>query len=193
MAKRRAKAAPEKAAPEKAGPRSEAGGGEFTTVSTRFDELELRLLREAAERRRWSLAQFVRVAAKEKAAHVLNSSGSALVGVHQVLRGIVHQFHDPEPLFLDEVGREVTLEDVECQTGPLFQFRGSPIDHELFTDFILIIRRLGSELADLLEASYDHARDNATFSLKALIDPADPVLAPSNLEARAGHFETEAE
>lgn len=158
------------------------GQSDTTTVSTRFDESELRLLKDAAEKRRWSLAQFVRIAAKEKAANIVNSSGAAVVAVNQVLSAVVDQLISPNIHGLDRENtdsygnpRIVSVEEVSEATGDRFDVEVVGLDHQRFGEFVLVVRRLGSELADLLNAAWEMSRGSDSYSLSALIDPEAPT------------------
>lgn len=165
--------------------RGNAPQAESTTVSTRFDEQELPLLKQATGIKGWSLARLVRIGAYEKAANIVNAAGDSVQPVRALLGKVVHQLFSAQVRFLGDSGSELSEDDrdevldsfsnVTCESESLSE--------ATFKDFLKIVRSFGADLAPLLEDEFRRSQATKFDLLTGLIDPtsaSNPTASPSN-------------
>jgi hypothetical protein len=145
-----------------------------TTLSTRFNERELNVLRKAAEAKKWSLARLLRLGAIEKAVHILNAAKPEMLAVRDLLTKVARQLRVPqteEPLFSGDGSGEGSGDGSGDGSG------SGGADK-----LVMAIARLGAELAPMLTqelaALNVHGFDN-------LMDPATVALADTPEPAQA--------
>lgn len=158
-----------------------------TPISTRFDKDELGILRQAAEKKQWSLAQLVRVGAYEKAVNVINSTGHLVPAVRSLLGKVIEQLLEPKvvhkrPHSVAAARMDFNTFEVDfCQS---IKYEGSlglsTLDEAALERLLRAIRGLGSELADLL--SDEIARRKASDP-RLVSEMIDPTLPPSRSDS----------
>jgi uncharacterized protein (DUF1778 family) len=132
-----------------------------TTLSARFDEREMELLKRAAEKRQWSLSQLIRCGAFEKAANIVNATGPIAGTARDLVREVVS--HLLRPRVEDESNQPVGA--LLADTG----WHVVPVSERQYQDLIVCIRTLGSELAAWFEE--EAVRLKLPPALSSLIDP----------------------
>ena len=149
-------------------------------LSARFDQQEFEVLKRAAEKKQWSVAQLVRAGAYEKAVQIVNATGGARSGVETVVSRVVAQLQRPDYDCYDLTGETrdpETGEDIPFgDTEEYYKLRVVPraVSPEDFFRFVRVIRALGPELADLLEEVYRKSTGGESLEqkLNALLLPS---------------------
>jgi len=152
-----------------------------TPISTRFDKEELEILKQAADKKQWSIAQLVRVGAYEKAVNVLNSTGHLMPAVRSLLGEVIEQLLEPKVVHSRPHSVGAARMDFNtfghdfCQS---IEYEGSlrlsALDEATLERFIKAIRGLGSELADLLSEEINRRGASDPCLMSEMIDPALP-------------------
>jgi len=170
-----------------------------TPISTRFEKAELEILKRAADKKQWSIAQLVRVGAYEKAVNILNATGHLVPAVRSILGQVIDQLVEPKvvhtrPYSVGEARMDFNaFEHDFCQSidyeGSL---RLSSLDDAALERFLKAIRGLGSELADLLSDEINRRNASDPHLVSEMIDPTlqasknVPSEPPKNAEGVAG-------
>lgn len=177
------------AAAEKAGttpPTDIVAGKGPTTLSTRFDEIELSLLSEVARAKQWSLAQLIRVGAIQKAIHVKNLSGASRPAVDQFAANLLEHLLTPEVFYLHD-GQDISVEEAETEMQehmPGLEARARRFADWQLENLIRIIRTIGADFATVLEDELRRRTATATSSLSSLLDPTTIDFASTSISER---------
>ncbi len=122
-----------------------------TTLSTRFDEQELALLRQATEKKQWSLSQLIRVGAYEKAVNIVNANSPAAYPVRRLLAEVVQQLFEAKVMVSDNYGPEGPCEFEPEHFGvhPDCDVYATTLKVEDGLGLVEGMRKLGAELAPM--------------------------------------------
>lgn len=184
-----------------------------TTLSARFDEKELEVLKRAADLRQWSFAQLIRAGAYEKAVNIVNAATERSYPVRRLIARIIEQLIQPkliaifndrgdEELSLDERSRLVELwnhaqgydfgsgwDDLGCTT----------LHRDHVEKLAVAIRALGSELGTIVVDELQRAVHSET-KMEDLILPEpgsteqlNPDDSVNSKKSSAKHQQEEAE
>jgi uncharacterized protein (DUF1778 family) len=125
-----------------------------TTLSTRFDEQEMALLRQAAEKKQWSLSQLLRAGAYEKAVNIINAQSTAVYPVRRLLSEVLTQLIHPRLMLCDDGDDgDGFLEEFDPdrhQGAPAHLLSSTSLGQGVAAQLAEAIRRLGAELAPML-------------------------------------------
>lgn len=156
-------------------PRPKSAAGPLSSLSTRFDDKEMEVLKKAAEVKQWSVSQLIRAGAYEKAVNILNASGPGALSIRRLLGRVAEQLFDAHLQNFDyqaDSYHRVPLERVFPGHAEL-EWAVSSLDPKSAADLVDALRKLGGELSILL--SEEFARVQSSDSLEVhLIDPLLP-------------------
>ncbi len=181
--------------------RDESGGKDSTTLSTRFGEEELEVLKRAADAKGWSLSKLLRIGAYEKSVNVLNASlGDGRHYVRQILEEVVRQlflarfvgipcqapsYEDGVFELSSEERKEVCIPSWKDNPGA--DVIVSELSVKTFRELLLAIRSFGSELAPFLEEEWQRSARTGSKEFSDLVilpdmaklasDPGEPDTA----------------
>lgn len=154
-----------------------------TTLSARFEPDELAMLRQAAEKKGWSVSQLLKNGAYEKAVSIINAHNPAVGEVRVVLGKMMKQLFDAE------VWVKVDKRSGESFDTPfnesIYSLAIQPMEDEVNVELyatklpqatinkvIRAIRLLGAEIVPLLEEELMRATPAPT-GLDTMIDPTE--------------------
>ncbi|HRX85967.1 MAG TPA: hypothetical protein P5572_13190 [Phycisphaerae bacterium] len=150
-----------------------ASTNSLTTLTARFDQEELMMLRQAAEAKQWSLAQLIRVSVLEKSVNILNACGPAAHSVRRLLDRTVKQLFDARPLMAYE-GTSEFEPDQEWQDQHSIWWMGATrLSRDDASKLASAMAKLGGELAPMLREEID--RILAPEATEKLLDPSTVV------------------
>jgi hypothetical protein len=156
----------------------------MTTLSARFDEDQLAVLKRAAGLKQWRLAQLIQIGAWEKAVNILNASGPGSYPVRKLVDELLGRVYEPEirvssgewpdesDCRLDEVSPDESL--------PASVLFVPPVRDSMIDELTRVMKSLGPELADIV-AELNRARKTSGELEAKLIDPS---RAPGEVAAR---------
>jgi hypothetical protein len=174
-----------------------------TTLSTRFDERELGLLRQAAEKKQWSLSQLIRVGAYEKAVNIVNANSPAAYPVRRLLAKVLTQLFEAKVMELDLCHPYAEPRElVPSQYGNAFdetEVFASTLDKGALASLSIAIQSLGAELAPMLNEEFIRAfvdRDTVGNLIDPTIGasqtPDGPTKRPSDPSGDQGQKKSKA-
>lgn len=144
-----------------------------TTLSARFNDSELEILRRAAEIRQWSLAQLIQLGAYEKAVNIINASGEHQLAIRSVLAEVAMQLVRPEIKAIDLTDSPVEV-DVDTFLPPDVHVDASVLGEMEESAFVRAVAGLGSEIAPLLRDELARARITNKAAKNVLLDLIEP-------------------
>lgn len=155
--------------------------GANTTLSTRFDEQELALLRQAAKRKQWSLSQLIRVGAYEKAVNIVNANSPAAFSVRRLLAQVVTQLFNARVMVSAEgpwVEEPAVFQPSMFNISDDVKVYATTLESGELDQLSQAIHGLGAELAPMLNEEF--IRAFADRAVGKLIDPTVVALQASN-------------
>lgn len=163
---------------------SEAERKDTISFSVRLTGIERDLLSRAAEKRGWTLTNLLKIAAREKAVHILNTSAPSRVDFRGTAQEIARQVFTPRSArTLDLIGGEprfVQAEAYEHLAEALINQDQNPVVEvspwQMSPDFLSNIREAarygGTEFLDLIVEAAEAITSRSTRNLPDPIDPS---------------------